>query len=391
MKIASIVGARPQFIKLAPLVRAIQEYNKYDSKFTIKHVLIHTGQHYDFEMNKIFFDELGIQEPAYNLEVGSGSQGWQIGEIIKKAEEVLVKEKPDLALVYGDTNSTLAGALAAAKLHIPIAHIEAGLRSYDRGMPEEINRVLTDHCSNILFCPTERAVENLKKEGFTNIINNGKLINENFIRDDFSTINFRKFPGVINVGDVMYDALLMSLELAEKKSIILDTFKVRPGEYYLATIHRAENTDNKENLKNIMQAFLKISKEKTIIFPVHPRTKKILKKLHISTSSFNKLHIIDPISYFDILILLKNAKKILTDSGGIQKEAYIFRVPCVTIRNNTEWVETVESGWNIVVGANKKRLIESILSSSPIPDYNSRELFGDGKTAKKIISFLIRE
>ena len=391
MKIASIVGARPQFIKLAPLIRAVQEHNKNNPKLRIEHLLIHTGQHYDYEMDKIFFKELGIPEPACNLEVGSGSQGWQTGEMIKKAEEILEQEKPHWVLVYGDTNSTLAGALAAAKLHISVAHIEAGLRSYDRRMPEETNRVLIDHCSDILYCPTESAVKNLKKEGFTNIINNGELITENFMTKNLSNLSFLESPEVINVGDIMYDALLISLEIAEKESIILDTLKLKPKEYYLVTIHRAENTDDKNNLKNIMQALFEISKGKQVIFPVHPRTNKTLEILHISQRDFNKFKMIDPISYFDMLMLLKNAKKILTDSGGMQKEAYIFQVPCITIRNNTEWVETVESGWNTVVGANKKRIIESTLSNLDIPNLSYRKFFGDGKAGGKIISLLIKK
>lgn len=389
MKITSVVGARPQFIKLAPFIRAIQEHNNSNRKPKIVHLTIHTGQHYDYEMNKIFFDDLGIQKPAYNLEVGSGYQGWQTGEMIKKAEEVLAEEKPNWVIVYGDTNSTLAGALTAAKLRIPVAHIEAGLRSYDKEMPEEINRVLTDHCSDILICPTENAAKNLKKEGFTNIINKGKLIDENFLINKRSNINFNESPIVINAGDVMYDALLMSLELAENKSSILSRLKLNPKEYYSVTIHRAENTDDKNRLKNIMLALLEISKGKPVVFPVHPRTKKTLEKLHVSQGASNRLHMIEPISYFDMLMLLKNAEKILTDSGGVQKEAYIFGIPCITIRNNTEWIETIESGWNVIVGADKKKITESILKSSPTTNSSPSELFGDGKTAEKIVNLLL--
>ncbi len=389
MKIISIVGARPQFIKLAPLNRVIQEHNNSNRKPKIMHLTIHTGQHYDYEMNKIFFDDLGIQKPIYNLEVGSGPQGWQTGEMIRRAEEVLLKEKPDWVLVYGDTNSTLSGALAATKLHLSIAHIEAGLRSYDKEMPEETNRVLTDHCSDILICPTENAAKNLKKEGFTNIINKGKLIDENFLINKRSNINFNESPIVINAGDVMYDALLMSLELAENKSSILSRLKLNPKEYYLLTIHRAENTDDKNRLKNIMLALLEISKGKPVVFPVHPRTKKTLEKLHVSQGASNKLRMIEPVSYFDMLMLLKNAEKILTDSGGVQKEAYIFGIPCITMRNNTEWIETVESGWNVIVGADQKKITESILKSSPTTNSSPSELFGDGKTAEKIVNLLL--
>ena len=266
MKIASIIGARPQFVKLAPLVRAIRKHNKFNSKFKIKHLIIHTGQHYDYEMNKIFFDELSIQEPDYNLEVGSGSHGWQTGKIIKRVEEVLMKEKPNWVLVYGDTNSTFAGAFTAAKLHIPVAHIESGLRSFNKKMPEEINRVLTDYSSNVLFCPTENAVRNLKKEGYTNIINKGKLISSSFINKVLLTNSH--IPIVINVGDIMYDALSINLKIAEMKSSILEKFKLKVKGYYLATIHRAENTDDKNRLKNILDQKVIIAIILGIVIPL---------------------------------------------------------------------------------------------------------------------------
>jgi len=387
MKITSIVGARPQFIKLAPLIRAIEEHNKFRSKPRIEHTIIHTGQHYDYKMNKIFFDDLRIPEPEINLEVGSGSQGWQTGEMIKRSEKVLIKEKPDWVLVFGDTNSTLAGALAASKISIPIAHIEAGLRSFNKEMPEETNRVLTDHCSNILFCPTETAIRNLKNEGFKNILNNGKLVSLSSIK---LPVKSYISPIVINVGDIMYDLLSISLEIAEKKSTALEKLKLKPKEYNLATVHRAENTADKDRLKNIIEAFIEISKEKIVVFPIHPRTKKILETFNLSFSNFNKLYLIDPVSYFDMLLLEKNANRILTDSGGVQKEAYILGTPCITLRNETEWVETVKSGWNLIAGTNKKRIIESTLKSSPISDYKYLELFGDGNTAEKIIYFLIK-
>lgn len=389
MKIASIVGARPQFIKLAPLFRAIQDHNKSNINIKIEHLIIHTGQHYDYEMNKIFFDELGIPEPDYNLEVGSGSHGWQTGEIIKKVEEVLIKEKPKWVLVYGDTNSTLSGALTAVKLHIPVAHIEAGLRSYNKKMPEEINRVLTDYCSDILFCPTENAVRNLKKEGFTNITNNAKLISypdfPSFLRSLPPTLSSR--PLVINLGDIMYDAMIIGLEIGEKKSTILDSLKLMPKSYFLVTVHRAENTDNKENLNNIFDALLELSEDKRVILPLHPRTRKKLESINFSLS--NTSLIIDPVSYFDMLILEKNASKILTDSGGIQKEAYWLGVPCITLREETEWTETVEAGWNAIVGTDKKRIIKAVRSSPPITNYKPREIFGDGKTADRIINVFL--
>lgn len=383
MKIVSIVGTRPQFIKLAPLVRAIQKHNKSNPKLKIEHLIIHTGQHYDYEMNKIFFDELRIPEPDYNLEVGSGSHGWQTGEMIKRVEEALMKEKPNWALVYGDTNSTLAGALAATKLHIPVAHIEAGLRSYNKKMPEEINRLLTDHCSNILFCPTENTVRNLKKEGQTNIIKNSKLINFSPIK---SKIANSQFPIVINVGDIMYEALLMSLEIAERSSTILEKLKLKEKGYYLATVHRAENTDDKYRLKNIIEALIKISKNKPVVFPIHPRTRKNLKIFKLSSLDFSQVNLIDPISYLDMLVLEKNADKILTDSGSMQKEAYILKVPCITLREETEWVETVKDGLNILVGSNKQKIIDITQSFRLKGHY--RNYYGNGNTTDKILEIL---
>lgn len=383
MKIVSIIGARPQFIKIAPLVRAIQNHNKSNTP-TIKHLIIHTGQHYDYEMNKIFFDELGIPEPDYNLEVGSGPHGWQTGEMIKRTEEALTKERPQWVLVYGDTNSTLAGALAAAKIHMPIAHIEAGLRSYNKKMPEEINRVLADHCSAILFCPTENAVRNLQKEGFTNIINNGNLVD-----NDLSSLTS---PTVINVGDIMYDALLLSLNIAEQKSSALERLKLKPKAYYLATVHRAENTNDKGRLKNIIEALIEISKEKPVIFPVHPRTKKILGPDYSSLlTSHLSLRIIDPVSYLDMLILEKNAQQVLTDSGGAQKEAYLLGVPCITLRDETEWIETIETGWNVLVGTTKERILVVVNEASDqrVKPHKKHPIFGDGGAGKRIVGILL--
>ncbi|MEO0129207.1 MAG: UDP-N-acetyl glucosamine 2-epimerase [candidate division WOR-3 bacterium] len=391
MKIISVVGARPQFIKVMPLISAIK-------KFRIKHVLVHTGQHYDYEMSKVFFDELEIPEPDYNLGVGSGTHGEQTGEMLKRIEQVLIKEKPDWVLVYGDTNSTLAGALAAKKLHIKLAHIEAGLRSYNRLMPEETNRVLTDHCSDILFCPTENAVKNLKKEGFTNILNNGKLIslNESFPRPLGERVGVRGkistsvFPIVLNVGDIMYDALLMSLPIAEKKSKILEKLKLRPKEYYLATIHRAENTDDPKRLKNIIKALIQISKHKPVIFPIHPRTYKKISELGLLNpkSEIRNPKLIKPVGYLDMLLLEKNALKIITDSGGVQKEAYLLKVPCITLREETEWVETVESGWNVVVTsfkANKIATPHILEKSNQVRHY----VFGIGNTSAISVIILL--
>ena len=287
MKIASVVGARPNFIKLAPVSKELRK--EFDE------VIIHTGQHYDYEMDRVFFDELGIPEPDYHLGVGSGSHGYQTGEMLKRVEEVLIKEKPDLVLVFGDTNSTLAGALAAVKLHIKVAHVEAGLRSYDKKMPEEINRVLTGHCSDLLFCPTETGVKNLKNEGIA--------------------------KGVYLTGDVMVDALQESIKIAEKKSRILDELDLKPEEYFLATVHRAENTDDFSRLRSIVDAFCEIVH---IVFPCHPRTEKMLKKFDLWDRLQKSVKVIKPVGYLDMLVLEKNARKNLTDSGGVQKEAYIY-------------------------------------------------------------------
>jgi UDP-N-acetylglucosamine 2-epimerase (non-hydrolysing) len=349
MKIASIVGARPNFIKCAPLSTEIRK--EFDE------VIIHTGQHYDYEMNKIFFDELKIPEPDYHLGVGSGSHGEQTGEMLKRTEEVLIKETPDLVLVFGDTNTTLAGALAASKLHIKVGHIEAGLRSFDKRMPEEINRVLTDHCSDLLFCPTETAVENLKREGIT--------------------------KGVYLTGDVMVDALKEYIEIAEKKSGILDELDLKPKDYYLATVHRAESTDEFIRLRSIVDAFCVIG---NIVFPCHPRTKKNLKQFDLLDKLTRKVKVIKPVGYLDMLMLEKNAKKILTDSGGIQKEAYILKIPCITLRENTEWVETVDDGWNVLAGADKEKIIKKANDFEPKGE--QRDVFGDGKASERIAEII---
>jgi UDP-N-acetylglucosamine 2-epimerase (non-hydrolysing) len=347
MKIASIIGTR--FIKCAPISKELRKYHQ--------EILIHTGQHYDFEMSKLFFDQLGIQEPDYNLCVGSGNQGEQTGKMLKRIEEVLLEQKPDLVLVYGDTNTTLAGALAASKLHIKIGHIEAGLRSFDRKMPEETNRVLTDHCSDLLFCPTETAVKILTDEGIKN--------------------------AVYLTGDVMVDALQENIKIAEQKSKILNLLSLKQEEYYLATIHRPENTDAFKKLKSIVDAFCVIE---NIVFPCHPRTEKLLKQFGLWDRLTKKIKVIKPVGYLDMLMLEKNAKKILTDSGGVQKEAYIFGAPCITLRENTEWVETVEDGWNVLAGANKEKIVK--MANDFEPTNEQRDVFGSGDASEKITKVL---
>jgi len=347
MKIVSIVGARPQFIKCAPVSHELRKEHE--------EILVHTGQHYDPEMSDIFFEDLQIPKPDYHLDVGSGSHGKQTGAILERVEEVLLKEMPDLVLVYGDTNSTLAGALAAAKLHIPVAHVEAGLRSFDRTMPEEINRVVTDHVSDLLLCPTQTAVDNLKKEGITR--------------------------GVHMVGDVMVDALRHNAKIAEKQSQIIKNLGLVKGDYYVATVHRPGNTDEQKNLTAIVDAFRESGK--TVVFPVHPRTKKYLHAYGLWDSLAENITCIDPLGYIDMLHLMKHAKKILTDSGGIQKEAYVMGIPCITLRENTEWLETLIGGWNVLVGADKEKILAAIIADVLTSTDNT--VFGNGDSAERIV------
>jgi len=380
MKILTVIGARPQFIKAAALTKAIQAFNRErghpPGMEYIEEIAVHTGQHYDYDMDRIFFQELGLREPRYHLGIGSASHGEQTGRMLKGIEEVLLKEGPDGVVVYGDTNSTLAGALAACKLHFPVAHVEAGLRSYDREMPEEINRVIVDHVSSFLFCPTENAVINLRKEGI--------------IDGDVT---------VVHVGDVMYDSVLYNVEIARKKSQILSELGLRENDrspssvdYALVTLHRAENTDNPQRLRNIFKALDEISQRLPVIFPLHPRTKKTMEGLGIKGKGRN-LRLISPVSYFDMLLLEKNARVILTDSGGVQKEAFWLGVACITLRDETEWAETVESGWNGLAGADAHEIIGAVheaLKPQQNPSTGKREgIYGDGKAADKIVSILL--
>ena len=350
MKIVSIVGARPQFIKVKPLTEAFRNCR------SIKHILVHTGQHYDYNMSEVFFRDLRIPRPKYHLGVGSGTHGFQTGEMLKCCEKVLAEERPDWVIVYGDTNSTLAGALAAAKLDIRVAHVEAGLRSYRKDMPEEINRVLTDHLSTLLFCPTRDAVSNLRKEGLV--------------------------KGVYEVGDVMYD-IFLKIKAMAKKSRILDRLGLKPGEYLLLTIHRKENTDNAGNLAVILSTLIK-TREK-VVFPVHPRTAAVLKKL--KGLALGPWTMIDPVSYLDMFVLESNAKKVVTDSGGVQKEAFWLRVPCVTLREETEWNETLANGWNRLAGAKDPGKIYKAVMDTRAPGRHP-DFFGNGLSAAKILSVL---
>lgn len=350
MKIVTIVGARPQFIKAAAVSRAFQHFEDITEK------IVHTGQHYDHNMSRIFFEEMQIPEPAYNLEVGSGSHGKQTGLMLERIEKVLLDEHPDILLIYGDTNSTLAGALAAGKLHIPVAHVEAGLRSFNRLMPEEINRVLSDHVSDYLFCPTQTAVDNLKGEGIE--------------------------KGVHLVGDVMYDCALFYAEKASGRYDPLKKYNLTSGQYILATIHRAETTDNTQNLKSVCKALE--ATDAQVLLPLHPRTRNVLHKENIRLAK--NILVTEPVSYLEMILLEKNAQAIMTDSGGIQKEAYFFETPCITLRTETEWVETVSAGWNHVTGLELKEIIKTF-NNLKKPDHHP-DLYGTGRAAEKIVDLL---
>jgi len=349
MKIVSIVGARPQFIKAAAVSRKLRERHH--------EVLLHTGQHYDYEMSGIFFDGLEIPAPDMNLEAGSGSHAVQTAAMLKGVEDVLLSERPDLLLIYGDTNSTLAGAVAAAKLSIPVVHVEAGLRSFNRRMPEEVNRVVADHLSQLLLCPSDTAIQNLSAEGIT--------------------------EGVHLVGDVMLDVLQWARQKnADKPSQVFARLNVTPKKYLLATVHRSENTDDLQRLTQIVDAFNAI--HEPIIFPVHPRARKVMKD---SGREFGPhVQLIDPVGYLDMVALAGGARLVLTDSGGLQKEAYWLRVPCLTMRGETEWVETVDAGWNRLVGADSKKITSAVQSFAPNGTYPA--LYGDGRAAEKCVSLL---
>ncbi len=355
MRVVSVVGARPQFVKAAPVSRALRSRGHEET-------LVHTGQHYDYEMSASFFEELSIPPPDVYLGVGSGSHGYQTGEMLKKIEKVLFEKLGgggvDCVIVYGDTNSTLAGALAAAKLHIPVAHVEAGLRSFNRRMPEEINRVVADHVSSILFCPTEKAVENLRHEGIT--------------------------EGVFLVGDPMVDVLLSFAGKLDVESV-LKKYGLRSGDFFLATVHRAENSDDPGRLRNIINAFS--SAPLPVVFPVHPRTKKNMENTEMSPG--DNVLLLPPLSYTEFISLLKAARAVLTDSGGVQKEAYVVGTPCITLRDETEWVETVDAGWNVLAGADTERIIRLMDTFSPPEEHPP--LYGDGNGAKTIVDILEKE
>ena len=349
MKIINVVGARPQFIKVKPIA---DELNKRK----IEHLLVHTGQHYDYEMSKVFFEGLQIHQPDYNLEVGSSSHGRQTAEMLASLETLFVKEKPDVVIVYGDTNSTLSAALAASKMGIPIAHIEAGLRSYRKDMPEEINRVLTDHVSSLLFCPTETAVKNLY----------GENINR----------------GIHHVGDIMFDVFASEID---KPNNILQTLKITEKDYYLLTMHRQENTKDTKKIEAVLNVLDRTGKP--VVFPVHPRTGQLIKTIQ---DNYKNIKFIEPVGYSDMINLEKNAIAVLTDSGGMQKEAYFAKVPCITLRKETEWVETLDGGWNRIVGTDPEK-IRSAIETNFNADIEQKNYFGDGQSAQKTIDIILEE
>jgi UDP-GlcNAc3NAcA epimerase len=351
MKIVSVVGARPEFIQAAPVSRALRKNHQ--------EVLVHTGQHYDYLMSQAFFDELGIPPPDYNLGVGSGSHGRQTAEMLIHLEDVLIREQPDLVMVRGDTNSTLAGSLAASKLHIPTAHIEAGERSYNRRMPEEINRLVSDCLSDLHFCASQRAVERLAAEGIVG--------------------------SVYWVGDVMLDAMLQNRLLARRKSDVLTRLELKPRAYALVTVHRAANTDDLERLEQIVEALNCVSE--TVVFPAHPRTRKALSRLGAEFAPHIRLT--EPVGYFDMMMLEDNARLIATDSGGVQREAYFLGIPCLTLREETEWIETVEVGWNSLVGTDPRQIIGAWFSFAP--PVEQPPIFGDGTAGERIARIIDSE
>jgi len=360
MKVVTVVGARPQFIKAATVSRALR------GTAGIQELLIHTGQHYDDNMSSVFFRELDIPQPEFSLNIGSSSHGMQTGRMLEAIEKILVAEKPDRVLVYGDTNSTLAGALAASKLHIPIAHVEAGLRSFNKKMPEEINRILTDHVSDQLFAPTQAAVENLGREGLA-----GKTV---------------------LTGDVMYDGALLYGKKAEAESRVLENLGVKPGSYILATFHRAENTDDPVRLRAIIDALYAMSQHLPVVLPLHPRTRGKLKSSGSpELNGRGNFYLTEPVGYLDMILLEKKARLVVTDSGGVQKEAFFHRVPCVTLRDETEWIELVELGWNRLVSPTVAAAIQDAIKASllaPMGQTPSADLYGGGKAVERIIQHL---
>ena len=368
MKIVTIIGARPQIIKAAALSRAIK--NHYANQIT--EIIVHTGQHYDENMSQVFFDELGIPHPDYNLHVGSASHGVQTARMTEGIEKILVDEKPDFIVLYGDTNSTLAGAVAAAKIHVPIVHIEAGLRSYNKSMPEEINRIVCDHCSTLLFSPTLAGYENLKREGFP-MDNSGPYTIDN--------------PKVYHCGDIMYDNSLYFSTLSAEKTDIIQRLELTGKPFVLSTIHRDSNTDQPQRLTAIFESIIEVSKDVAVVLPLHPRTAKLL-KTNLSPENQERLFnsenikLIPPVSFLEMIELERNAMLIMTDSGGVQKESYFFKKPCIILRPETEWIEIVKTGSAVLADADKQRILDSWKQFKATPPTDFPEIFGNGKAAE---------
>lgn len=357
MKIITVLGARPQFIKAGAVSRVFAQHKD------VEEIIVHTGQHYDKNMSDYFFNQLEIPKPKYMLKLGGSTHGAMTGMMIKDLEEIFIKEQPDFMMVYGDTNSTIAGALAATKMHIKVVHVEAGLRSFNMNMPEEVNRILTDRISNILFCPTDAAIDNLKKEGYDNF--------------DIK---------VVKNGDVMQDAAIFYGKKSQEYSKIIEDLKLEKGKFVLTTCHRAENTDDKERLSNIFAGLDEINKEIQVVLPLHPRTKSYLAKFGIKTD----ITLIDPVNYFDMIELLKNCKMVATDSGGLQKEAFFFEKPCITMRDETEWVELIEAGFNTLVGADKQKIVNAYNNYDSFTKNYSVDLYGKGKASERILEELLK-
>jgi UDP-N-acetylglucosamine 2-epimerase len=357
IKVLTVIGARPQFIKAAMVSRALAECGE------VIEIILHTGQHYDPALTGVLLDDIHLPEPKYNLRVGSASHGVQTARMLEGVEEALVAERPDGVVIHGDTNSTLAGALAAAKLHVPLAHVEAGLRSYNRLMPEEINRIVADRISDLLFCPTQQAVKNLQQEGTT--------------------------ANAYWVGDVMYDALLRVKDRALSRSEVLQRFHVLPRQYALATVHRAENTDVESRLRGIVKALETINHTLPVVFPVHPRTGRMLAQTLSGNGSHPKLALVEPLAYLEMVALESQAAVIITDSGGVQKEAFWSGVPCVTVRNETEWPETISAGVNILAGSETQKIVESVLEVIDRPRPAPTDAFGDGRASQQIAKHLV--
>jgi UDP-GlcNAc3NAcA epimerase len=359
VRVATVVGARPQFIKAAAVSRSFR------SHFDAQELLIHTGQHYDENMSDVFFDELAISRPDYYLNIGSGTHGQQTGRMLEAIERVFLETSPDWVLVYGDTNSTLAGALAAAKMRIPLAHVEAGLRSLNRQMPEETNRVLTDHASDLLLAPTKLAVENLRREGIPD-------------------------KRIYQVGDVMYDAALHFATKAQSRSQILEQLRVQSKRYILASVHRSENTDDPSILASILGGLSKLAAEMPVVLPLHPRTQKAVRTQPMLKDDCHRISILDPVGYLDMAMLEMNARLIATDSGGVQREAFFYRVPCVTLRHETEWQELIELGWNRLAPPRSADLVAARIREA-LADGDGREgnPYGDGHAADRVVQVLM--